>query len=133
MGGTVLTRLEATDLATRILETFHGPPGHAWEEELATLDAGTAGTAFARCRREHKSRWLSIAEFIAVYRSLRTDDPTTRGPVCIHCDGTGWVQAEDHLEHPGTDHERRYTQNEPCTCNEGQARRRSTVWRERAT
>lgn len=122
--------LEAQDLTTRILEVFHGPPGHVWEEELAHLDAGRAGTALVRARREHEHRWLSVAKFLEFYRGVDTYQPT-HTPECGDCDGTGWVQADDRIENAGTDSERRYSQVRPCRCIEGRQRAESAIWRER--
>lgn len=62
-----------------------------WRDELETLDAGTAGTAFARMKRnEHQKHCPSIGEFVAACRGLHTpaNDPTEK---CRCCDGTGWA------------------------------------------
>lgn len=121
---------EAHNLAFRILETFQGPPGHVWEEELADLDAGRAGTAYAQLRRNHKARWLSIADFIERYRMLNVDDASTRGPDCLLCGGDGWVRARDHVVTTKAGDTMRYTQCEPCqACENGTRRAASTVWR----
>lgn len=122
--------LEAQDLTTRILEVFHGPPGHVWEEELANLDAGRAGTALVRARREHEHRWLSVAKFLEFYRGVNTYQPDHK-PDCGDCGGSGWTQADDHIENAGTDSERRYTTVKPCRCPVGKQAERSSVWRER--
>lgn len=71
-----MTRLEATDLAVRILQRFNGPPADVWEETLEDLEAGRANTALARLTREHANRWLSVAEFRNAYRALHTAMPT---------------------------------------------------------
>lgn len=65
-----MTHLEATDLAVRILRVFNGPPADVWEEVLTELHANQAAAALRRVTREHSSRWLTIAEFMSVYRSL---------------------------------------------------------------
>lgn len=119
-----MTPTEATALATRILRTFNGPPLADWEEELGELDAGRAGTAYVRIRREHLTKWLSIAEFAAVYRSLHTDDASTRPPACGWCDNTGWTQTPDHVQRAAV-----YSGVKPCTrCPEGRAREVSETW-----
>lgn len=129
----MMTKNEACDIAGRIMEVFQGPPMHVWEEVLMDLDPGVAGTAYKRLTREHQHRWLSIADFLTAYRSLDTRRPEP-GPACGDCDGTGWVQAGDHVENAGTDHERRYTTVRPCTrCPAGKQAERSSVWRERTT
>lgn len=86
-----MTRDEATDLATRICQTWpRAIPAHVWEEELLELDAGRAGTALAKLRRTEKHA-PSIAEFFDMYRSLNTDDRSTRPPDCSRCDNQGTV------------------------------------------
>lgn len=104
---------QAAVLATKIRGTFDGPPVTAWEEELIELDAGKAGTAFARLRREHDARYLTIARFIDAYRSLAGDADDDEQ--CDDCDGGGWAPAPDlHL------HGAIYSQVEPCHCRTGQ-------------
>lgn len=114
---------EAEDLAVRILGCFQGPNAREWEDELQALDAGRAGTAFQRCKREHERRWLSIAEYMAVYRSLNTEDASTRSE-CEHCSGSGWVSCGYfvHKEHA-------YTGAEPCRCTDGQRAAAGQTWR----
>lgn len=126
-----MLRQEATDLAVRITQCFTGPPIDIWEEDLGTLDAGQAGTTLARLRREHEQRWLSIAAFMAMYRSLDTTDASTPVNTCHHCDNTGWVRAPDVVRNEGTDTEYHDTSVKPCDCDEGQQRRRTTVWQNR--
>lgn len=114
----------ATALATRILSTFNVPPLRDWEEELATLDEGRAGTAYARLRREHQHKWLSIAQFLEVYRSVSTVDGGNREDKCGRCDGTGWVETPRH-QFRGV----AYTGVQPCPyCSEGQRREVSETW-----
>lgn len=127
-----MNRNEATDLAVRIGQTFNGPPTDIWEDDLQQLDAGRAGTAYARLRREHDQRWLSIAAFMAMYRSLNTDDASTVENVCGECDNTGWVTAPDNVLEAGTDHERRYSAVRPCRCPIGRDSEQSNVWKARA-
>lgn len=148
---------EATDLAVRILGCWKGPNAREWEETLISIDAGRAGTAFARLRREHDKQWLSIAEFLQVANALRTDDPVKTDP-CQWCDDTGWVQADDIVKPGGTWPEpcrackgasnedrkackpcagsgevlvkrvNRYSAVKPCGCREGRRREQSAVW-----
>ena len=118
-----MTSLEATDLAVRILQAFNGPPASEWEDVLADLDAGRAGTTYARLRREHDNRWLSIARFMETYRSLNTDDASTRGPTCQACDGTGWLTGHRYVEKGVM-----YSGVKPCTCSEGRQRSGSSAW-----
>lgn len=126
-----MTPSEATQLATRILGSFTGPTLRDWEEELEPLDAGRAGTAYARLRREHDHSRLSIAQFLAAYRALNTTDASTRPAPCTACDDTGWVQVDDLVLNAGTDREYTNTQVEPCRCSEGHQRARSAVWTDR--
>lgn len=126
-----MTEPEAEDLAARIVRTWRGaPPADVWVEELVRLDAGAAGTAFARLRRE-STRAPSIAEFLATYRTLRTQDGGTREVYdCSHCDGAGWVPTADLvLENGGN--ELRYSQVVPCTCRAGNAAAGSDLWKSR--
>lgn len=126
-----MLRQEATDLAVRIGQCFNGPPIDVWEEDLGQLDAGRAGTALARLRREHEHRWLSIAQFMAAYRSVRTDDASNAVPHCDECDNTGWKPAADLVRNPGTETEHRNTQVRPCTCQDGRRAAESAVWKHR--
>ena len=120
-----MTPIDATNLAVRILKTFTGPAAEDWEEELLHLDAGRAGTAFARLRREHDHQRLSIAHFLSVYRSLNTEDGSTKKPECGWCDGTGWTQTKQRHQLNGNV----YSGVEPCTrCDEGRAREVSETW-----
>jgi hypothetical protein len=119
-----MTPREAEDLAVRILGCFNGPNAHEWEQELLTLNAGTAGTAFARLRREHKQRWLSIADYHATYQALNTTDATNRRDPCPECGDSGWTTAGQYIAH-----DQLYTGAEPCTCQAGQIARSSSLWR----
>ena len=149
--------MEATDLAVRILGCWKGPNAREWEESLMPIDAGRAGTAFARLRREHDKQWLSIAEFLTVANALRTDDPSSRPDPCGKCDDTGWIAAPDIVKDDGLHAEpcptckpaerkdcptckgsgtverrrnRRYTAVQPCGCKEGRLRAQSAAWTE---
>jgi hypothetical protein len=108
---------DADAIAKRIINTWHsGPRLTEWVEVLAGLDAGTAGTAYIRCRNELEHA-PSIAKFIAVYRSLHTatTHPVDR-PTCGACDGTGFVDAPNLTTPDG----RSYTQVDRCPhCTNG--------------
>lgn len=125
---------EALDLTTRILEVFQGPPGHVWEEELVELDAGRAGTAFVRLKREHEHRWLSIAQFMAAYKAIHVDRPTG-APPCDQgedgCGGSGWVTSSAFTHGTRMGEPVPYTAMEPCRCAEGRKRAQSPVWTKR--
>lgn len=147
-----MTPAAAESLAVRISQTWpKSPPVDVWAEDLAQLDEGTAGTAYARLRREIDGQALTIARFLAVARSLRiTDGGTARPAPCARCDDTGWVEAPDRIEpgptrriparldpdgevlEPARDErtEIRYTQMQPCTCREGRSRAETAVWLE---
>ncbi|MBP6729966.1 MAG: hypothetical protein KA129_10095 [Microthrixaceae bacterium] len=118
-----MLRQEACDLAVRILGVFHGPQAAEWEDELQHLDAGTAGTTFVRLRREHTGRWLSIADFHAVYRTLRTDDASTKTDPCDACGDSGWLESAQYIER-----DQLYTGARPCSCSEGRKRAASKTW-----
>jgi hypothetical protein len=110
---------EAEELAKRITQTWRtGASKQIWEEALLELDAGTAGAAYARLRRESEHA-PSIAGFIAFSRTLHTEaNEAPVVPWCEQCDSTGFVPLADLLvsEHP-------YSQVAPCTyCATGKAR-----------
>lgn len=129
-----MTPAAAEALAVRISQTWpRSAPVDVWVEDIADLDEGAAGTAFARWRRE-ETRPPSIAEFRSKALSLRTTDAGNRPDPCRACSDSGWVEAPDRLE-PGpiVDGERseiRYSQWQPCRCPEGRRRADSAVWRE---
>jgi hypothetical protein len=107
---------EAEELAKRISQTWRtGASKQIWEEALLDLDAGTAGTAYQRLRRESEHA-PSIASFIAFSRSLHTEsNETPVVPWCEQCDSTGWVALADL-----TVNEENYSQVAPCTyCGTG--------------
>lgn len=86
-----MTRDEATDLATRISQTWpRGVSAAVWEEELAELDAGRAGTTLVKLRRVAKHA-PSIAEFWEMYQTVNTSDRSTRPADCTICDNQGTV------------------------------------------
>jgi hypothetical protein len=72
-----MTHDEASALAKRIINTWHGGPALAeWVDALQTLNAGTAGTAFVRLRDNNETP-PSIARFKATCRAIHPDhDPT---------------------------------------------------------
>jgi hypothetical protein len=73
-----VNQAEATDLAKRIINCWRGgPPLTEWIDELKRLDAGMAGTAYIRLRREHEHA-PSIARFLAEYRGVH--GPTDSQP-----------------------------------------------------
>lgn len=121
-----MTPAAAVALAHKIVQTWTGGPKEAiWAEELEELDEGTAGTAYARLRRECE-HCPSIAKFIAEYRALRTPHNVDK-PECVWCDGTGWVEGPDQVFPPSSAHPNGYTDSTvvPCPCKEygDQARR----------
>lgn len=116
---------EAAVLAAKIRGAFDGPTVDVWEEDLAELDAGRAGTAFARVRRAHKARWLSIGEFMDHYRAVHTEQTSTTVD-CADCDTTGWTPGPS-IKRDGTT----YTTVRPCRCPAGERAARSAVWAKR--
>lgn len=115
-----MTPEEATDLATRMAQTWrNGVPAREWESELAELDAGRAGTVFARLRRESDNA-PTIAGFLAKYRSLGPMPNTgERYADCDECGNHGWrtlwaTDGDGREYSPGV---------EPCRCRWGQERR----------
>lgn len=108
-----MTPDEARTLTRKLIDAWpNGTKGYIWTELLEPLDAGTAGTAFARLLRDHEhDRTPTPQRFIGMYRSLHTEatDPTeTR--TCQTCHGTGGVEAPDLITADG----RRYTQVDRC-------------------
>jgi hypothetical protein len=104
-----MTPQEARQLAVRIHETWtRGPSVDIWCEELERLDAGTAGTTYARLRREEEHA-PSIAKFLAVYRGLHTASNDTEQPFCPMCDKTGWIESAELMKGEIT-----YSQVIPC-------------------
>ncbi len=95
-----MTRQDATDLATLIVQTWRGgPQATVWEDELGNLHTNQARTTYEKLRRtlEHAP---SIARFLAEYRAL-TQTPDER-PGCGHCNHSGWIEIVDHRRHgPG--------------------------------
>lgn len=122
-----MTPAEADALAKRIINSFRGgPPLADWVEELTRLDAGRAGTAYARLRAtlDHAP---TIARFMVEYNALDTERPGTRPP-CGDCGDTGWIDAPDRV----WPDERTSSQVKPCPhCDEGRKRAGSRVWLER--
>jgi hypothetical protein len=125
-----MTPTEADELGKRIINAFHGgPPLSEWREELLLLDAGQAGTTYARLKRtlEHAP---TIARFLTEYRSLQTHDASNPENMCASCANSGWVAAEHHFEHKAHP----YTAAEPCTnCGFGRLAAGSQTWQKAAT
>lgn len=119
-----MTPAEADQLAKRIINTFHGgPPLDDWREELARLDAGQAGTAYARLRSKLDNA-PSIAKFLAEYHSLNTHDGSKPKHDCGWCDNTGWVETRQHVFRGHV-----YSGCQPCTqCSEGRQRETCELW-----
>lgn len=122
----------AVALVERMLRAWPLRDPLLWVEELVVLEVGRAGTAVQRLIHEHSTP-PSIAAFFELYRSLDTTLPTAVvGAHCTRrdghgCDDTGWIESM-----PFTSHGHTYSSMEPCPdCAEGDARRRSTIWRER--
>ena len=113
-----MTPQDAAELATRISQTWRGGPAtHVWEEELENLDAGRAGTTYAKLRREAEHA-PTIARFHALYRT--TGQPEAPES-CHRCDGTGWERARDHVAQDRHGDEIRYAQVAPCRhCRNGE-------------
>jgi len=110
-----MTPEAASNLAVRFAQMWpRSIPAREWEEELAGLDEGAAGTTFARLKRD-SDKAPSIAQFYAVYRSLNMGDASTRHPDCGHCENHGWKPS---LDQAGVEHG-----VEPCHCPHGDDRR----------
>lgn len=116
-----MTEDDARQLATRIIDTWpNGPKAYIWRETLEPLHAGTAGTAYVRLRSDHANgRAPSTGEFVAVYRSLQTAtaEPTPDSPVCVLCDGTGYVECLDDRRHAFYCQHRGTKPHEPGDCH----------------
>jgi len=113
---------QARELAARIVSTWAGgPTAEVWIEELVPLDAGAAGTAFVRLRRELE-RAPSIKRFLDRYHSLHTASTDPVRVDCSVCDGSGWANRTDHG--PGCPRRKgaadcACTAVVPCTCAAG--------------
>jgi hypothetical protein len=120
-----MTREEASELAKRIINCWRGgPPLAEWTDELQRLDAGQAGTAYVRLKRELENA-PSIARFIAEYRALNTHDGGNVKPKCGWCSDGGWIPTQRHEFKGGV-----YSGVEPCThCPTGAGCRESQTWR----
>jgi hypothetical protein len=118
-------------LAVKIAQTWpRSAPVDVWAEDISDLHIGACNTAFVRQRRE-LTHAPTIADFRRAVMALTMTDAGTRPADCPKCDNTGWLQTDDLILHPGTDHERRNTQTEPCNCTEGRRRSESAIWRDR--
>lgn len=82
-----MTRDEACDLATRVSQTWprSALSTAAWEDFLADLEHGRAGTAFVRLRNTAE-RPPTPDQFLAMYNSLSTG---RRIEDCARCNGSG--------------------------------------------
>jgi len=126
-----MTETEARDLAVRLTASWPNYPGvdiSTWIDELRPLDAGTAGTAIVRLRRELE-RPPSIHRFFLAYRALDTDS-RREGSGCDACSGSGWVPAPDRVHGTGDD-ARHIGQARPCNCADGHVAAKSRTWTER--
>lgn len=88
-----MNRDEAQRLAIRIVNTWPSRlDASEWTIELIEMDAGTAGTAFARLRRQ-LDHAPSIAAFWRTYRELAT--PANQPTPCHDCDDSGWITSHE--------------------------------------
>jgi hypothetical protein len=124
-----MERSAALPLVSRIEATWS--TGHPWSgqrcdewiDALLTLDAGSAGTAFARLRLTHAD-CPSIATFVQTVKALHTTDASNRPKECGWCDDSGWTETPRHTARGVV-----YTGWEPCThCSEGREREVSETW-----
>jgi hypothetical protein len=123
-----MTPTEATELAKRIINCWTGgPPLREWIDALTPLHPGRAGTAYIRLRNT-QTHAPTIARYIAEYRTLQTDDPSTRTPTCPTCTGTGWTEAGWFAAHGHP-----YTASRPCLCPDGQRATASAIWQNAPT
>lgn len=120
-----MTPTEADALAKRIINCWHGGPNIAdWRDALEPLDAGRAGTAYARLRNE-RDHAPSIKAFRDTYNALDTHDGSIRK--CAECVDSGWVDVVSRFEHNGL----AYTGAEPCKrCPTGKTAASSNLWQQ---
>jgi hypothetical protein len=120
-----MTTTEADELAKRIINTWRGgPPLTEWRDELLPLDAGQAGTAFARLKRTLENA-PSIARFLAEYRSLQMHDASNPDDKCPECSNSGWVACFRQYENKGEV----YSGARPCAeCGHGRVAAQSQTW-----
>lgn len=126
---------EAMALLVRIENQWHTPRWTQvllddWREELEKLEAGPAGTAYARLRAKMEHR-PNIAQYLAEYRQVRPHDASTRRD-CPRCDNTGWQpvigpDGELARTHALTGLPDGYSAVTPCSCEHGEGPRRTTA------
>lgn len=126
-----MTDDEARDLATRFIDTWPGgTKAYIWRETLEPLDAGRAGTAYVKLRREHEhGKAPNPGQFMVAYNALNVATGPSKPNDCIRCDD-GWVEVHGLTHATGTEHERPVSGLKPCNCAAGQERVRTAVWRE---
>lgn len=111
-----MTRDDCARLVNLIASTWPaGVKGHVWTDVLTGLEQPLAHAAY-RALRDANER-LSVAQFIAQYRSERARETSTGEPPaqCELCDGMGWVQASVvELGNPAS-----YSSVTPCRCTAG--------------
>ena len=89
-----MMQMEATDLASKLAQTWRGgPQTNIWEEELQTLNARQAEVAYQKIRRTSKAA-PSISEFLDAYQALGGGDIDQSA--CTGCRGIGWLDLDDH-------------------------------------
>lgn len=119
-----MNRLEAAELAQRLVGGWpqrSAITADEWASELLQLEAGIAGACLVRLRRERTAP-PSIAEFLRSYRVLLSSARPNVEPVCVDCDGSGWIESRSLIIGDG-EHERGYSQVEPCRCDAGRGAR----------
>lgn len=112
------------DEADRIIRPLFGYFGitaskdrlDAWRDMMTDLDAGRAGTTYARFKVEHHGKNPTPAQFMQLYRTVDTSEPTIERN-CPHCDNTGYVTDTDHPRHWTGRPADRPQHTDPCDCN----------------
>lgn len=117
-----MLRSEAERLTQQIIRSWPNDPWpqgliDQWVYDLAKLDHGTAGTAFARARTQHPQTPPTWTEFHAIYAGLRTKQ-TQPYERCQRCDGTGFTETR-LVQHSG----HWYPYAGTCDCGAGIRRR----------
>ena len=132
-----MTPTQATDLALLCSQRWpNGLNTQLWEEDLLPLSYPRARRAYEAIKHTVRFPGQAPVEFHDKYKQLTSNAPVSN-PLdrCGQCDGTGFVPVERyHGPNCGKKQNRVCTCSAvaPCRCSEGDARRRSSSWKQAA-
>lgn len=117
-----MTPDEATDLATRLCLAWpKAAPATEWEPAIADLDAGAAGTVYARLKATVTDpAGPTIAQFRSHVRELIERNAPPKA-ACDYCGSSGWKPVYKPVTEPG--YEPDIAGVMPCHCEHGDSRR----------